>query len=54
MLSQSLDILLILVLILANGALSMSEFAIISARKERLQQWAEDGNKKAEGGPETG
>jgi putative hemolysin len=47
MLSQSLDILLILLLILANGALSMSEFAIISARKERLQQWAESGNIKA-------
>jgi putative hemolysin len=47
MLSQSLDILLILLLILANGALAMSEFAIISARKERLQQWAESGNVKA-------
>jgi putative hemolysin len=47
MLSQSLDILLILLLILANGVLSMSEFAIISARKERLQQWAESGNIKA-------
>jgi putative hemolysin len=47
MLSQSFDILLILLLILANGALAMSEFAIISARKERLQQWAESGNAKA-------
>jgi putative hemolysin len=47
MLSQSLDLLLVLVLIVANGALSMSEIAIISARKERLQQWAETGNAKA-------
>ncbi len=47
MLSQGLDLLLILVLILANGAISMSEFAVISARKARLQQWAEDGSKKA-------
>ena len=47
MLSESLDVLLILLLILINGALAMSELAIISARKERLQQWAEDGNKKA-------
>jgi putative hemolysin len=47
MLSQSLDLLLVLVLIVANGALSMSEIAIISARKERLQQWAETGNTKA-------
>lgn len=47
MLSQSLDILVILVLILVNGVLSMSEIAVISARKERLQQWAESGNVKA-------
>ncbi len=47
MLSQGLDILVILVLILVNGALSMSEIAVISARKERLQQWAETGNEKA-------
>jgi putative hemolysin len=47
MLSQSLDLLLVLVLIVANGALSMSEIAIVSARKERLQQWAETGNAKA-------
>ena len=48
MLSQSLDILVILVLILVNGALSMSEIAIISARKERLQQWAETGTGRRE------
>jgi putative hemolysin len=47
MLSQCIDILVILLLVLANGALAMSEFAIISARKERLQQWAESGNVKA-------
>jgi putative hemolysin len=47
MLSQSLDMVVILVLILVNGALSMSEIAVITARKERLQQWAEAGNDKA-------
>jgi putative hemolysin len=47
MLSQSLDLLLVLVLIVANGALSMSEIAILSARKERLQQWADTGNIRA-------
>lgn len=47
MLSQGLDILIIVLLILANGALAMSEIAIVSARKERLQQWAEEGNAKA-------
>lgn len=47
MLSQGLDILIIVLLILANGVLAMSEIAIVSARKERLQQWAEEGNAKA-------
>lgn len=47
MLSQGLDILFILLLILANGALALSEMAIVSARKERLQQWADEGNPKA-------
>ena len=47
MLSQGIDILIIVLLILANGALAMSEIAIVSARKERLQQWAEEGNAKA-------
>ncbi|HWQ84591.1 MAG TPA: hemolysin family protein [Anaerolineales bacterium] len=41
------QILLILVLILINGVLSMSETAVVSARKARLQQRAEDGDDKA-------
>ena len=43
----SLEVLLILLLILASGAFSMAEMAVVSARKTRLQQQAEDGNKNA-------
>ncbi len=39
---------LIFLLILANGLFSMTEMAIVSARKVRLQQRAEDGDKKAQ------
>ncbi len=38
------ELIIILVLILINGALAMSEMAIVSARKIRLQQLAEGGN----------
>jgi putative hemolysin len=41
------DVLIVVFLILLNGVLSMSEIAIISARRPRLQQWSEDGNKRA-------
>jgi len=34
-------------LILLNGGFAMSELAMVSSRKVRLQQWAEDGNKGA-------
>jgi putative hemolysin len=47
MLRELLEVLVIFLLILANGMFSMAEIAIISARKARLQQWAEDGNAKA-------
>jgi len=47
LISGALEILVILALIAANGIFSMSEFAVISARKPRLQQLAEDGNSKA-------
>jgi len=40
-----LEILFILVLILINGFFSMSELALISSRKVRLEQRAEDGDK---------
>ena len=43
----SFEIALILVLILANGLFAMSEIAIVSARKARLQQWANEGDSRA-------
>ncbi|MEB3827305.1 hemolysin family protein [Phormidium sp. CCY1219] len=46
--SVSFEILVILLLILANGLFAMSEIAIVSARKARLQQWANQGNLKAQ------
>lgn len=42
-----MDILILLFLIFLNGLLSMSELALVSARKIRLQQWADDGKKGA-------
>lgn len=42
-----LEVAILFVLILANGYLSMSEIALISSRKVRLQQQAEDGDNKA-------
>lgn len=43
-----LEILLIVVLLLINGTFSMSELAIVSARKLRLQRRAEDGDRGAQ------
>lgn len=45
--STTIEILIILLLILANGLFVMSELAIVSARKVRLQQLAERGDAKA-------
>jgi putative hemolysin len=42
------EILILVLLILTNGFFSLAEMAIVSARKIRLQQRAEDGNKGAE------
>jgi putative hemolysin len=42
-----IEILIILLLVLANGFFAMSEIAIISARKAHLQQLAKSGNAKA-------
>jgi putative hemolysin len=42
-----IEILIILLLVLANGFFAMSEIAIISARKSHLQQLAKSGNAKA-------
>jgi putative hemolysin len=36
------EILILLVLILLNGVFAMSEMAVVSSRKTRLQQWADD------------
>jgi putative hemolysin len=42
-----MDILIILLLILFNGLFAMSEIGIVSSRRVRLQQMAEEGNKGA-------
>jgi putative hemolysin len=42
-----LEALVIFLLIILNGIFAMSEIAVVSARKARLQQWAEAGNTKA-------
>lgn len=43
----SIEIIAILLLIFANGAFSLSEFAIAFARKSRLRQLADEGNRNA-------
>jgi putative hemolysin len=43
----TLEILLIVLLILANGIFAMSEIAIVTARKSRLKDWADKGNTRA-------
>jgi putative hemolysin len=45
--SIAFEIFIILALIIANGVFSMSEMAIVSARKVRLQQLANQGNANA-------
>ncbi|OIP78910.1 MAG: hypothetical protein AUK48_00685 [Oscillatoriales cyanobacterium CG2_30_44_21] len=45
--SLAFEALIIILLIIANGVFSMSELAIVSARKVRLEQWAKEGNPKA-------
>ncbi len=42
-----LEILLLLFLIVLNGLFAMSEFAMVSARKSRLQPLADNGNERA-------
>ena len=41
------EALVILLLIILNGIFSMSEIAVVSARKTRLEQWANEGDGKA-------
>ena len=43
----ALDIVLLFILFLLNGVFAMSELAIASSRKTRLQQWADGGNPQA-------
>ena len=45
--SYLFEIVIILVLIILNGIFAMAEFAIVSAKKTRLQQWADEGNSGA-------
>ncbi|HVO91486.1 MAG TPA: CNNM domain-containing protein, partial [Terriglobales bacterium] len=41
------EIVIIFLLILANGLFAMSEMAVITARKSRLQDWVSKGNRRA-------
>lgn len=42
-----MEILIIVLLVILNGVFAMSEIAVLSARKTRLQQWASEGSTKA-------
>jgi putative hemolysin len=44
----TLEVIIILLLILANGMLAMSEMAVVAARKSLLQQRAEDGDVRSQ------
>jgi hypothetical protein len=46
--SLTTEILILVLLILVNGLFSLSEMAVVSARKVRLQQQAEEGSKGAQ------
>ncbi len=43
-----IEVTLVILLVLANGAFAMAEMAVVSARKARLRQRAEEGSKGAE------
>jgi len=42
------EIVIVMLLIIANGGFAMSEIAVITARKSRLQDWANRGNNRAQ------
>ncbi|MEM7735654.1 MAG: hemolysin family protein [Deinococcota bacterium] len=44
----TVDIVLLLILIVANGVFAMAEAAVVAARQARLQQRADTGNKRAQ------
>ena len=46
--SLSIQLVIIVVLIAANGLFSMAEMAVVSARRARLQQRAEEGDRRAQ------
>lgn len=41
------ELFIVILLLIANGVFAMSEIAVVSARKARLQQWANEGNIRA-------
>ena len=43
----TLDFIIIIILIIANGLFSMTELAIVNAKKRRLEEMAESGNERA-------
>ena len=43
----TLDFIIIIVLIIANGLFSMTELAIVNAKKRNLEEMAEAGNERA-------
>src|SRR2546421_5142563 len=43
----TIELVIVILLIIANGVFAMSETAFVSARKVRLQQWANEGNERA-------
>jgi putative hemolysin len=43
----TIELVIVILLIMANGVFALSETAFVSARKVRLQQWANEGNVKA-------
>ena len=43
-----MELLIILLLVMLNGVLAMSEIAVVSARRSRLARLAEEGNRRAE------
>ena len=49
-----MEIFILLALILLNGVFSMSEIALVSARKARLESQANKGNSQGERSPGSG
>lgn len=49
MLKFFFEIFLIIVVIILNGYFSLSEIALLSAKKSKLRHWSKQGNKKAHG-----